>query len=490
MEGSNVSFLGFDPDISKLRNQTMEKSMLFEDSKKTLLVFNILFLVGNTSCKQSSEDNSMMTAVLTAISQPNSGAVTSAKEPAVAHTVAPGSIDSTDFDPNADVPLPVGDDDGMVTIPTSASVDATGNVYISGVTYLAGQDYKGWIKKFAPNGIEDVTNWNKEFTMGHNGGIYTAAQRVAISPTDGAIYVGGTTQPVFNSSQNHFWIKKFSSNGVENTVNWNKDFANMILNDITVGSDGTIFATVKNYNVIGGESQVLKFFSDGTEMTQNAWDGISDVFLPVSTRRTNVASKSEKIFYLIDNTTVSGVTTARVKKVDMNGAASLSWERQFSMGYQGGAQGWVYDAFSINGNLYVSSTTYLSHAVGTPQKPRVVVKKYTSTGTESWTQELNLGSLPAPTCILSDGNNGIFVSGYAADPIVGDKGWLKKFSDAGVEDSTNWDKAFAGNAYTAAKSTVVDSNGNVYVIGGTLDGDGSIKKFSNIGAEIFTQTWD
>ncbi|EMN17200.1 hypothetical protein LEP1GSC056_4189 [Leptospira borgpetersenii str. Brem 328] len=110
----------------------------------------------------------------------------------------------------------------MVTIPTSASVDATGNVYISGVTYLAGQDYKGWIKKFAPNGIEDVTNWNKEFTMGHNGGIYTAAQRVAISPTDGAIYVGGTTQPVFNSSQNHFWIKKFSSNGVESTVNWNK----------------------------------------------------------------------------------------------------------------------------------------------------------------------------------------------------------------------------------------------------------------------------
>ncbi|MBE8355741.1 hypothetical protein IQA68_19035, partial [Leptospira interrogans serovar Pomona] len=110
--------------------------------------------------------------------------------------------------------------------------------------------------------------------------------------------------------------------------------------------------------------------------------------------------------------------------------------------------------------------------------------------TESWTQELNLGSLPAPTCILSNGNNGIFVSGYAADPIVGDKGWLKKFSDAGVEDSTNWDKTFAGNAYTAAKSTVVDSNGNVYVIGGTLDGDGSIKKFSNIGAEIFTQTWD
>nr|WP_255296399.1 hypothetical protein [Leptospira santarosai] len=403
----------------------------------------------------------------------------------------PGNIDSTDFDPNADVALPAGDDDGIVTIPTSAVTDAAGNIYISGISYLAGQDYKGWVKKFDPNGAEITVGWNKEFTMGHNGGVYTAAQRVAISPADGNIYVGGSTQPIFNSSENHVWIKKFDPNGTEITVGWNKDLANTILNDISIMSDGSVFATIKNYNIPGGESQVKKFTSTGAEMNQNIWDGISDVFLPVSSKRANTASRNEKIYYLINALPISGVSTGRVKKVDLNGAASLSWERQFSLGYQGGGQGYVYDAFSIDGNLYVAATTFLPHSIGTPQEPRVIVKKYTQTGTEPWTKELNLGGNLAPTSILSDGNTGIYVSGYAWDPILGDTGWLKKFNNTtGVEDSTNWNKIFSGAFYTAAKATVVDANGNVYVIGGTTDGDGSIKKFSNTGVELFSQTWD
>ncbi|WP_016757099.1 hypothetical protein [Leptospira santarosai] len=83
----------------------------------------------------------------------------------------------------------------------------------------------------------------------------------------------------------------------------------------------------------------------------------------------------------------------------------------------------------------------MPHSIGTPQEPRVIVKKYTQTGTEPWTKELNLGGNLAPTSILSDGNTGIYVSGYAWDPILGDTGWLKKFNNTnGVElFSQTWD---------------------------------------------------
>ncbi|EMF89139.1 hypothetical protein ACT54M_13355 [Leptospira santarosai] len=43
--------------------------------------------------------------------------------------------------------------------------------------------------------------------------------------------------------------------------------------------------------------------------------------------------------------------------------------------------------------------------------------------------------------LLSDENTGIYVSGYAWDPILGDTGWLKKFNNTnGVElFSQTWD---------------------------------------------------
>ncbi|UZN06566.1 hypothetical protein M5D10_12185 [Leptospira santarosai] len=45
---------------------------------------------------------------------------------------------------------------------------------------------------------------------------------------------------------------------------------------------------------------------------------------------------------------------------------------------------------------FVAATTFLPHSIGTPQEPRVIVKKYTQTGTEPWTKELNLGGNLAP----------------------------------------------------------------------------------------------
>jgi hypothetical protein len=98
------------------------------------------------------------------------------------------------------------------------AVDSTGNLYAAGYGFnLAGmgnQDW--WIKKFTSAGIEDTVNWNKIF----DSGMYASANAIT-TDKDGNVYMGGHTSNVVG---NYTWrIRKLSGNGVEDT-NWDKSF--------------------------------------------------------------------------------------------------------------------------------------------------------------------------------------------------------------------------------------------------------------------------
>ena len=90
------------------------------------------------------------------------------------------------------------------------------NIYFSGYNHT-GSNLDWWVKKFDADGTEDTANWDKSFDAeSENDMVYSAA-----SDYNNNIYV-----IVYRKSGgfSDWWIKKFDSDGTEDTTNWNKTF--------------------------------------------------------------------------------------------------------------------------------------------------------------------------------------------------------------------------------------------------------------------------
>ena len=106
---------------------------------------------------------------------------------------------------------------------TSIAIDSNNNVYAAGYRYNQAESTScdWWIKKFDSNGNEDTENWNKVFD---GNGSDDLVFSVVIDSSDN-VYIGGVgTNLAGESTSYDWWIKKFDSRGSEDTENWNKVF--------------------------------------------------------------------------------------------------------------------------------------------------------------------------------------------------------------------------------------------------------------------------
>ena len=176
-------------------------------------------------------------------------------------------------------------DDGSTTEEDTAYnlvIDSEDNVYAAGAGYdIAGADtgIDWWIKKFDSDGNEDTTNWDKK--IDGNGG-RDHAYGIAIDSQDN-IYVAGTGDDIVDGSSNwDWWIKKFDSDGNEDTTNWgnmmfSSDSSSRMdrLFSVYVDSQDNVWLAGSGRNLVSGSSSddwwIKKFDSDGNEDTTN-WD--------------------------------------------------------------------------------------------------------------------------------------------------------------------------------------------------------------------------
>ena len=286
-----------------------------------------------------------------------------------------------------------------------------------------------WIKKYAPDGIEETSNWNKMFDGG-NRDDYDLS--IAID-SDNNVYVVGYND---NGNDLDWWIKKFNSNGIEYTNNWNKIYdgenGNDLAKSVNIDSNNNVYVVGYKFNGNDNDWWVKKFSSDGTEDTTN-WNKTFDG--------------------------ESGNDTA------------------FSV------------AIDSNNNVYVVGNKYNGIDLDW------CVKKFSSDGTEdttNWNKTFDGGDGDDTAFSLAiDSNNNIYIAGYKYHLSAYDW-WIKKFDSNGTEDTNNWGFTCDYSMYDFPYSMAIDSDDNIYVVGSLSLGFTMccwLKKFNSNGVE-YILNWD
>jgi hypothetical protein len=327
------------------------------------------------------------------------------------------------------------------------ATDSMGNVYVAGngtnlVNGTSGSDW--WIKKYSSAGVEDIVNWNKSFSSA--GTNADSANAIAIDSANNIYVVGMGYNLANGTSGQDWWMKKFSSAGVEDAVNWNKSFSSTGTNFDE--AFGVAIDSATNVYVVGsrpGGAVVKKFNSNGIEDTLN-WN----------------------------------------KKLVRSGDVAL-----------GAFFGLVIDAAD---NVYVVGSTF--NAVS---DYNWWITKFNSNGVEdtvNWNKAFDSSgnTMDEAYSIAIDSANNIYVVGYGFNLVNGASSydwWIKKFSSVGVEDTVNWNKIFSSTGTNSdyAKSIKIDSSDNIYVVGngnnftGATFQDWWLKKFNANGVED-TVNWN
>lgn len=373
----------------------------------------------------------------------------------------------------------------------------TDHIIVVGSTTPQGGNIDWWIKKFDSSGNEDVINWNKVF----DGGLGTDIARAVAVDADNNVYVAGSrcTYKDMSIYVTGWWIKKFDSQGVEDTSGWDKQyFAGLSHNEaraIAINSGGEVF-------VAGGLGSgdmdwvIKKFSSSGTEDT-NAWNKTAGT--SVDERPYDMTVDSTGNLYVVGSKGLvsGGGADWWLKKYNANGVEdTVNWDHVFSSGGWGGAYGL---ARNEDGEIFVCGQRV------DDSTNKGWLRKMTDAGGEhliGW-----------PITVFS--GNGICFNKAAVwqDSVyfVGRKGnsdglissdWLiKKYNRDGTEDTTYWDKeidganGYGGEAghYDEARDIAISSSGYVYVVGTRHAGfhtDWWIKKFSRNGVQYWEKIID
>lgn len=328
----------------------------------------------------------------------------------------------------------------------ACAVDTVGNVYVAGRNDSGGGNQNWWIKKYSETGVEDTTNWNKIFDGGNLSN--DEAYSIKVDPSDQVWVVGRRHQSI---TLQDWWIKKFNSNGTEDTVNWNLTFDGPAsvtddAKDVFIDPQGNIYVVGEMETVSGAQDMwIKKFNSTGMEFTSNwnkSYDGganQNDIFEHV------IVDPTGNVFVSGTGRSPTNSEDWWLKKFDLNGNEDLTyWDKKIDGGVASSdiLRSMAMDSF---GNLYFGGRF---NAAG--NNPEWSIKKYSSSGIEDtlhWNKRFNADSsnlLDDVFALAVDIKNNVYAAGLCQRTATGEDWCIKKYSSSGQEDTTNWNKVFDG----------------------------------------------
>lgn len=164
--------------------------------------------------------------------------------------------------------------------PQVIAIDSADNVYVGGISrdvVGVGTSNDWLVKKWSSAGVEDTANWNKTFDSGNNADSVFALE----TDSEDNVYVGGICIDITGDGNGYDWlIKKYYSNGTEFIgagSNWNKTFTNGANSDelhvLLVDDSDNIYAFGMSMDITGdgnGYGWIIKKYSSaGVEDTVN-----------------------------------------------------------------------------------------------------------------------------------------------------------------------------------------------------------------------------
>jgi hypothetical protein len=365
-------------------------------------------------------------------------------------------------------------------------VDATGNIYISGVTNgsFPGNSNAGsedvFLMKFDVNGAQQ---WVKQFGTNKN----DTATGVAVDAT-GNVYITGETYGSFPGNRNERYrdgfLMKFDANG---TQQWVKQFGTNkddLISGVAVEGTGNAYITGTtdgsfpgNKNV--GDGFLLKFDANGAQqwVKQIGTYDHDDV--------NGVAIDATGNVYITGETTGSfpgysnlGSWDGFVMMFDANGAQQ--WVKQFGTKEGEFVSGVAVDA---SNNVYITGTTRGSFPgnvnVGYID---VFLMKFDANGTQQWLKQFGTDDADDVNGIAVDATGNAYVTGDTSSSFPGNSNvgasdvFLLKFDTNGAQQ---WLKQLGTNDDESANGVAIDATGNVYIAGiafGSFPGNSSAGK--------------
>ena len=144
------------------------------------------------------------------------------------------------------------DTESKIFTPTSITADNTGNIYVSGVKLSGFTNEAWWIKKFDSNGNEDTINWN--ITYDSKGGL--DQPKSIVTDKEGNVYVAGFGTNLTGQNGKDWWIMKFDNIG--NRI-WERTYDGVGYNDeisaATVDNAGHLYVVGFGTNLEGSTFQ-------------------------------------------------------------------------------------------------------------------------------------------------------------------------------------------------------------------------------------------
>ncbi len=358
------------------------------------------------------------------------------------------------------------------------AVDGSGNVYVAGYSPGVGTNRDYATIMYDPNGVE-------QWTARHNGPGNNHDHATAIAlDSPGNVYVTG--QSYGSGSGEDFGTIKYDANGTElwfaryNGPGDGTDSAN----SIAVDSSGNVYVAGSSRGVGTSSDYVtIKYDTSGTEQWVSRYDGPGN---SVDGILAMTLDSTGNIFVTGMNKGSGTFDDCATIKYDPNGI------EQWVSRYDGPASSSDYSkAIAVDsvGNVYVAGGSY------TGVHYNYVTIKYDASGTEQWVASYDGPANGSDTAnfIAVDSSGNVYVAGDSAGVGTDMDYATIKYDTNGTE---LWVSRYDGpeNSWEYLYGMTFDSSGNVYVTGGSDGGstgdDCATVKYDTDGNEVWVARYN
>lgn len=323
-------------------------------------------------------------------------------------------------------------------------VDPSGNVYITGETYVNGfTDFctikynsagvQQWMVTY--NGTENLDDTPSSIAVDNQGNVYVTG--TANKDNNNQVFSGDYCTIKYNSTGQQQWVKVYSGNVMGRDIPFK----------IAVDGTGNVYVTGQSYIDAQRSDDIvtIKYAPDGTQLWLVAHDGTGTN--PEQDAGRDLVLDAQGNVYVFGHSTRL-TTWYDLCLIKYNTAGALQFIAHYTGTDNSITEYGVAVTLDNNGNIY---------AVG-DLGANIAVLKYSPSGTQLWVYKYEMPYFSKATDITVDAAGNVFFCGS-----MGNTGFLAKLNGSGA---LIWNKIITGTGGNEiVNSIIIDNLGDIYITG-------------------------